>query len=228
MRSPIYGALLALLLATAGTAQPPGDVVIVPPSPPVPPIKWVPVTGTAPVNSDVTLAAGVRSEWALIDAGPTLRVSDDGKTAVLRSDAPGAFRLLVISEGKAQFRIVTVSGPPKPPDPPAPNPLRDRIKAAFDADQSPRKAEHAKDLAALYKQAATLAESADVPTGGELVRRVREASALMLKPDELVGVRKQVAIELSAVLGEDGPLTETSRRDVARLFRDLAAILEAL
>lgn len=77
MRSPIYGALLALLLATAGTAQPPapGDVVIVPPAPPVPPVKWVPLTGTAPVNSDVTLSTGVRSEWALIDAGPTLRRS---------------------------------------------------------------------------------------------------------------------------------------------------------
>lgn len=225
MRSPICGALLALLLATAGTAQPPapGDVVIVPPAPPVPPVKWVPLTGTAPVNSDVTLSTGVRSEWALIDAGPTLRVSDDGKTAVLRSDAAGSFRLLVISEGKAQFRVVTVSGPPAPP---VPNPLRDRLRAAFDKDGEPDKLERSKDLAALYRQAALLAESDAVPTSGELLRRIREASSTLIGADRLVNLRRQVALELAGVLAEDAPLNAQQRKDLAELFRAMASVLE--
>lgn len=223
-----HGALLAVALVSAATAQPPtGDIVIVPPAPPVPPVKWAPVTGTALVNSDVTLAASVKSEWALIDAGPSLRVSPDGTTAILRSETPGTFRLLVISDGKAQFRSVTISGAPVPP---APNPLRDRLKAAYEKDAAtdPQAREHARDLAALYRQAATLAESQAVPTGGELVRRIREAAGTLIGPDAMPNLRRQVGAELAGLLPDDGPLTDMQRRDLAALFRALAAVLEGL
>lgn len=220
-----YAPLLALALAATLCAQPP-EVVIVPPGPPVPAVKWVPVSGEARVSSDVLLSAGVKSEWALIDAGPTLRVSADGTTATIRSETPGTFRLLVIADGKAQFRAVTIGGPG--PLPPGPNPLRDRLRAAFDKDAltDPTARDEAKDLAALYRQAALLAESPDVPTSGELLRRVREAASVLIGKDALPTLRKAVALELATVLTDDAPLTADQRRDLAKLFRDIAAVLE--
>jgi hypothetical protein len=218
-----YVSAVALLATVSVLAQPPGDVVIVPPAPPVPAVKWVPLTGTAQVSSDVTLSAGARSEWALIDVGPTLRVSTDGATAVIRSESPGTFRLLVITDGKAQFRSVTIGGPPVPP---LPNPLRERLKAAYDTDKDADKAERARDLAALYRQAATLAESNEVPTSGELLRRIRDAGTVLIGPDKLVNLRKQVAVELAVILSEDAPLTDQQRKDLATLFRSMAVALE--
>lgn len=220
------GSLLAFLLASSALAQPP-EVVIVPPGPPVPAVKWVPVSGEAKVSSDIVLSAGVKSEWALIDTGPTLRVSADGMTATIRSEVPGTFRLLVIPDnGRPQFRTITIGGPG--PLPPGPNPLRDRLRVAFDTDAKtdPAARDEARDLAALYKQAALLAESPDVPTSGELLRRVREAASVLIGPNAMPTLRKAVALELASVLTDDAPLTADQRRDLAKLFRDIAAALE--
>lgn len=223
-----YVSALAFLAATSALAQPP-EVVIVPPGPPVPAVKWVPVSGEAKVSSDILLSAGVKSEWALIDTGPTLRVSADGMTATIRSEVPGTFRLLVIPDGgRPQFRTVPIGGNPNPPLPPGPNPLRDRLRAAFDTDAKtdPAARDEARDLAALYRQAAILAESPDVPTSGELLRRVREAASVLIGPNAMPTLRKAVALELASVLTDDAPLTADQRRDLAKLFRDIAAALE--
>ena len=219
-----YVSAVALLATVSAIAQPPGDVVIVPPAPPVPAVKWVPLTGTAQVSSDVTLSAGVRSEWALIDAGPTLRVSADGATAVIRSESPGTYRLLVIPDGgRPQYRSVTFGGAPVPP---GPSPMRDRLKIAYGRD-NPDPATVVK-YAMLYRKAAELAEDPTIPTIGELGRIISEARDGFVGRDALPELRKAVGLELAELLAfaPDTALTPETRKLIAAKYREIAAALE--
>lgn len=125
--------------------------------------------------------------------------------------------------------------PPAPPAPPGPGPapdsvLKKKLRAAYDADPAADKAERKKSLVALYALAADQVLAKDdageyaVPTSGELLRRMKEAG-VTLSPTALVEVRKVVAGELAAVLGEDGELTDEQRAAAAKLFRDIAQAL---
>lgn len=120
---------------------------------------------------------------------------------------------------------------PKPPDPKPPepaDPLRAKLKAAFDADPAPLDArrEQAKDLAALYRQAAMLAADPEVTTSGDLLRRVRDAAGTLVGVDALKDVRRAAGQELGGVLPTDATLTREQRTAVAALFAKLAATLE--
>lgn len=236
MRSPAHASLLALLLATTAVAQPPVGAVDVSVLPRPAPDK--PVQLTAPRGQIVTLTAGKAKavQWRLFDtAGADLVASPSG-VAYFTATADGTYRVVAAADNELVLIVVTVGtapGPdPKPPapKPPAPKPggpLYDRLKAAFDADQTPQKQGRAHDLAALYRQAAALVESPDVATSGDLLRRVREAAATLIGPDALPAVRKAAAAELALVLGEDAPLTADQRAAAAKLFRELAAVLES-
>ncbi len=130
-----------------------------------------------------------------------------------------------------QERYDALFGPqPKPPEPKPSDPLRDRLKPAYDADpaQLDKRAAHAKDLAELYRQGAGYATDPATKSSGDLLTRVREASATVIGPTALVAVRKAVAAELGALLPTDEPLTDLQRADVVALFTRLAAILDAL
>lgn len=120
---------------------------------------------------------------------------------------------------------------PKPPDPkPEPvDPLKAKLRAAFDADpaQLDVRRNSAKDLAELYRQAAKLATDATVETSGDLLKRVKDASAALVGADALRECRKVVAQELGAVLPTDEPLTDAQRKAVADLFGRLAVILDS-
>lgn len=113
--------------------------------------------------------------------------------------------------------------PPKPADP-----LRAKLKAAYDADpaDAAKKREQAKDLAALYREAAKLTLDMAVPTSGELLARVKDAAGRMIGPNALVGCRKVKAAELGALLPTDEPLTDAQRKAVAALFGKLADVLD--
>jgi hypothetical protein len=148
-------------------------------------------------------------------------------------------RTAAIAELKArlkeiQDRLDRLNIPtPKPPEPepPKPNdPLATKLKAAFEADAAPAatKREHAKDLAALYRQAAKLAADEAVPTSGELLRMVREASGRLVGADALKDVRRVVAGELGELLPTDGALSGEQRKQAAALFAKLAAVLDGL
>lgn len=200
------------------------------------------------VPAEVTAApatiAEVRAEttgkvvkWVVLTPGLSVRPIDDGRV-LLVSGPVGRYELLAytalgdVPSEPARCVVVIGEAPgpdPKPPRPP-PDSLQAKLKAAFDTDSAPRerKREHAKDLAALYRAAAKLAEDESVPTSGELLRRVRDAAGTLIGTDALREVRRVVGNELSALLPIDVALSSTHRSSVAALFRKLAAILEEL
>ncbi len=117
---------------------------------------------------------------------------------------------------------------PKPPEPKPADPLRDRLKAAFDADpeQLDKRRGHALDLAALYREAAKLSADPAVGTSGDLLARVRDAGRALVGADALREVRRAAGAELGALLPTDAPLTDEQRRAAAGLFTRLSAALE--
>lgn len=119
---------------------------------------------------------------------------------------------------------------PKPPEPKPIDPLAAKLKAAFDADpvRLDKRRNQALDLAALYREAAKLAQSADVDTAGDLLQRVKAAAGSLVGADALKGVRQVVAGELGALFPADGPLSDEQRKKAAELFGKLAAILDSL
>jgi hypothetical protein len=122
---------------------------------------------------------------------------------------------------------------PKPPDvPPTPappvDPLKVKLKAAFDAETATAKRDQAKDLAALYRQAAKLAADATVVTSGDLLGRVRDAAKSLVGADSLKGLRSAAGAELGLLLPTDADLTADQRAAVAKLFGRLADALEEL
>lgn len=135
-------------------------------------------------------------------------------------------RLKELQDKLAQLGVTPV--PPDPAPPPKPvDPLAQKVRDAYAADKGTR--DDALQLAALYRQAATLTGDAGVPSSAELLRRVQEASkAVLADPDLLLGVRTVVAGELLTALGmsSDAPLTAAQRKGAVDLFTRLAAILE--
>lgn len=115
------------------------------------------------------------------------------------------------------------------PVPPVPvDPLRAKLQAAYDADPAPvasRKSQ-ALDLAALYRQAAALAQDATVATAGDLLTRVRDAGKTLVGADALKGIRTVAGAELGALLPTDVPLTADQRTAAAALFAKLASTIE--
>ena len=120
---------------------------------------------------------------------------------------------------------------PVPPTPPV-DPLRAKLKAAYDAapGTAAEKSEWAKDLAALYRQAAKLVADPEVGTAAELLRRLKAAATSLLGPMALVDVRRAVKEWLAAVLPTttDAELTESHRKGAADLFAKLAMHLEEI
>jgi hypothetical protein len=178
--------------------------------------------------------------WVVLTPGLSVRTVDGGRV-LLFTGPTGRYECLAytaladVPSEPARCVIVIGDAPPGPgPNPKPPNPppdvLRAKLKAAFDSDSADpaQKREQAKDLAALYRAAAKLAEDSAVPTSGELLRRVRDAAGTLIGPDALKEVRRIVGGELAALLPTDAALTDTQRTTAAALFRKLAAILEEL
>ncbi len=117
-----------------------------------------------------------------------------------------------------------------PPVPPAPvDPLKVKLKAALDASagSDAQKKEWAKDLAALYRQAAKLVTDPTLTTAVQLRQKLKDASAALIGADALVPVRQVVALELAAVLPTtEADLTDAQRVAAAVLFTKLAVLLD--
>lgn len=190
----------------------------------------------------VVLSAAPASEW---DADPAPHTFEAGKYAAFVLKVGESRRVTVTGPDKSKTRLVLVgtAGPaPKPPAPPAADPLRERLKAAYDADPEAdpaKKRERARLLAELYRQAADLAVKKkpkaddggpdeyeyEHATSGELVANIRRAADGLVGPSDLQAVRKVVAGELAALLPADAPLTGEQRAAAADLFKRLAAAL---
>jgi hypothetical protein len=116
--------------------------------------------------------------------------------------------------------------------PPAPAPdtrLRDKLKNAFDADKASKA--DVMQLAAVYEEAARVAEDKTTPSTRELLLRVRSvADQLLGGGDALFNLRVAVSEELLAVIGKssDEPITDLQRKRAAELWRSTAAILKEL
>lgn len=154
----------------------------------------------------------------------------------------------VIAELRAELKRLAeladklgLNGPqPKPVEPPPPpkpaDPLRAALRAAYDADPAAAasKREAAVLLSALYREVGVLAlkkgpdGAYEVPTGGVLVRRMREAGEQLVGVSALLDARKLVAAELGKLLPTDMPLADAERADVARLLAALSATFEEL
>lgn len=213
---------------------PPGITIVPRPAP----AKWVELK--VPAKQHVTLSAGENAKgakWVLIDAA-NADLTPSGAVATFSAAVPGRYRVIAFLDGADPMLTMLVVGDapnpppnpdPNPPPPPAPDsPLKKKLRAAFDADavELAAKRESAKDLAALYKEAAKLAMNPDVVTSGELLRRVKEASAA-ITANELVGVRRVVAEELVMIFTDDAELTTEQRKAASELFGQLAVMLES-
>jgi hypothetical protein len=226
------------LFSGAALADPPAVV----PVPRDKPGEWAEVKATP--GRLLVLAAEPASKWLLVDdEAADMRVFDAGKHAAFVAPAAGRVKVVVTGPDGTAARVVVVVGDgppdpgpgpgPKPPVPPPADPLRVKLKTAFDADgAAPElRRNQAKDLAALYREAGKLCVSPDVQTAGDLLARVKAASASMVGPDALKGVRTAVAGELALLFPTDGPLGAVDsepRKKAAALFTKLAVILDEL
>lgn len=138
-------------------------------------------------------------------------------------------------ELQAQLEKLGLLDPPapKPPDPkPLPSdPLRDRLKIAFDAaaGTAAQKREWSRDLGALYRAAAKLCADPSLGTASQLKTKLAEASKALIGEGALREVRQAVAGELALVLPTtEGELTGEQRTAAAALFELLAKHLEEL
>lgn len=123
--------------------------------------------------------------------------------------------------------------PPKPvpPVPPVPSdPLKAKIKEAFDADATDPtvKKAQAKELAALYSVSAKLCRNPSITTVSGLVGKVREAAELLIGTESLKPIRKVVSGELSLIMPNEADLTDAQRAAAELLFTKLAAALEEI
>lgn len=120
--------------------------------------------------------------------------------------------------------------PNPPPAPPVPNPLAERLKAAYAADPGEAAAKGANKslLAEVYRQAPALLADARYTTAGEVLDKLREASA-SLTGGSLVGLRTAVGKEIAAAFpgGRAEPLTDANRKAAGELFAKLAAALDS-
>ena len=231
--------LLAFALAFAPPVA--ADPPAVTPVPAPPSSAWTELK--VPAGEIVVLAAAPASEW---DADPMPHVFDAGKHAVFLLKPGEARKVKVTGPDRAQTRLLLVAAAPGPgpkpnPDPkpkPPADPLAARVKAAYDADPETDRAKRdaaRKGLKALYEVAADHVvrktdgdEGHAIKTAAELLAKVREASAMMVGPDALKGVRKEAATELGLLLPIDAVLSDEQRKAVAELFRRLAQILDGL
>jgi hypothetical protein len=208
---------------------------------PTPPALKVPAEVKAPAATISEVRAETTGKvvvWVVLTPGLSVRPIDGGRV-LLFSGPAGRYECLAytaigdVPSEPARCAIIIGEAPgpsPKPkPDPP-PDPLRAKLKAAFDADGAPveLKRDQARDLAALYRAAAKLAEDPAVTTAGELLKRVRDAAGTLVGPDALREVRRVAGNELASLLPTDSALKNDGRAAAAGLFRKLAVILEEL
>lgn len=146
-----------------------------------------------------------------------------------------------VEEARVEVVIGTVPptppgpGPgPNPPPPPTPPPPEDQLtrdlRAAILADPGDpaAKAKWVADLADLYRLAVATADDAKLTTSGSLLAALKQASASVLPPTALRGVRNRIATELDASLPTDidAPLTPAVRTAAKGVFARISAALK--
>lgn len=137
-----------------------------------------------------------------------------------------------LKELQAKFDEINGKKPEPPGPPPVVDPLAKKVADAFaaDAGQPDAKRADAMKLAALYSVAVEqkLHEDKTLTTVKQLIERIRSAGETLAN-DRLLGVRKAIAEELSAILkSPDAALDDGKRKAAGELFVRIEAALEAL
>lgn len=130
----------------------------------------------------------------------------------------------------------TPPGPPVPPTPvpPAPpaDPVSDRLRAALgrDPDDGATKAKATVTLGAFYSAMAGHVKDPKVVTVGDLLADYRAAIPSILGPSVVANLRKQIAVEVSGVVGDDpARAIDPALRDaLVKVFELIALILSNL
>ncbi|CAN5512508.1 hypothetical protein BH11PLA2_BH11PLA2_09080 [soil metagenome] len=174
--------------------------------------------------------AGKTVKWLCISDDADLVPMPEGKLALFSSPKPGRYAVYawtatgdVPSEA---VKCVVIVGDPSPPA----DPLLIELRKQFQNDTTPDKAKHIAQLAALYREAVTFADRADVTTAGDLAGRIRQAASTLLPVDALTTLRKRLAEEIAKTLplDSDKPLDAATRAAAAALFDRIATALEGL
>lgn len=209
--------------------------------PPAPtPLKLPPEVRGAPqtvirIRADTNVQ---KVRWRSLDHGLTLLDRDDLRDQrEMRAFACAAGRYRVVAWCAAGDdatelveTVVVVEGTPPPPAPPGPDTLAAALKTAYDAEAEPRKAEQVVLLAAVWREAVKYANTPQDQTLDALLTRIKTASASLVPPAALTGVRRRIAEELAAQLPAtiDTPLDQPTRAKAAALFERIAKALEIL
>lgn len=224
--------LVFLLAEWAGAQTDPGP-------PPAPPPLRLPAEVKAAPQSVIRIKAECATQkvrWRSLDSGLTLLDRDDLRDQrEMRAFAcsPGRYRVVAwcAAEGgdvtELVETVVVVAGAPPVP-PPGPDLFADALRAAYAADAASDKAAALADLATVWRLAVGYARAPQDKTVGELVARVKAASASLAK-DRLKGVRQRIAEELAAQFGNpSATLDGATAEKVAALFDRIAGTLEKL
>ncbi len=190
----------------------------------------------------VAESAGTHIRWALASEDADLIPFPDGKTALFCSAKSGRFLVLawtaIDGEPTEAARCWVIVGDrkpepdpdPKPPPPPPPSdPLVADFRRMLAEDPTPGKAAHLVQLAAVYREAVTFADKAEVATVGDLASRIRSAASSLLPTDALVPIRRRIAEEIAKQLPIDGdrPLDSATRKLAGTVFLRIATALDS-
>ena len=205
--------------------------------------------------ADLTLEAKVTDKIALVTAKteakvvvwiPTAGLVDaipvellkDSRTRAL-TGKPGVYRVVAIAASvadKPEWSEVTFTiGTPEPEPAPKPGPvpppppvvdnLPQRLKDAYDRDQSPTKLGQLVNLRFVYEAMAKHSESdPDINTSRKLLEVLSKVKAGMLPSDSLLELRRILSAETAAAFGavSDAPLDRTvAAAHFRRILRSL-------
>jgi hypothetical protein len=170
-------------------------------------------------------------------------VLKDGRLFLLdtRGLAKGRYRFAAVGAGKdgeqarTDFVVVVGDAPPgpTPPDPtpgPIDDPLTKALQTAYAAEADPKKDEHRKALAGLYRAGAEFANREDVTTWGRLLSAMREAATATGLDGKVPLLRVAVRDHgLSGLPSEaQRPLDAAGRKLAAETFTKVAVALEGV
>lgn len=159
---------------------------------------------------------------------PDVLPLDNGHSLVFVA-APGQYELIAWSAADGQpteaATCVVRVEPEAPPDP-----LSEKLRAAWAKESSPQRDRHRELLAGLYEAAGGTVKQPTLRTLGDLYAALRNAAGTLMPADALPVLRAAIGEELQSALSADpdAALTDALRSKCADVFRRIAGALYQL
>jgi hypothetical protein len=158
-------------------------------------------------------------ELQIVAGGTVLTVKADGSVVV---KSPAIDLTIPGTDGPAP-------GPGPVPPGPAPDRLESSLKALYGAIQETNRVKDAKALAGAWRYAADVAESKLVNTPADIMTLWASKGKDLSASGALGSIQERIEVEVDALFpDQDKALTQEQRDQASKLFRKIAAILEAL